>query len=458
MQNNISSSMTPRQVDQTQVHQNDRSPLVKLRDIVVGVVHSMPMMIGIGVEKSVACRQEQEDSLIAALRENEIDGGDTSVAFNILQKMAEAYFSNERFGDALNSNLDAVELIQNAGGRGKAGEALLNGLANSASASFTQQAQLGDLPKARAQYNNVLALLDSEMEAVDSHSKPHADSLKSKLMNDFSLVLSGAGKLDEARELLEQSLALQQAQGRATFSAETAVTSLSNLANICIQSETPDLNNAAIYLSAAKQVNGGENAPEISSVQHSLGNQYANSGFTEEAKPLLEEAYAHAKSELGEDHPTTLARAGSLGTVYVNTGELDSAKPLFEASVKGNKDPGPERAAALSNLGVLNLKQGNLNQASTALTESLALTEKHYGSAHMETATQAKTLAAVHFIHSDLGDGNFNVDDLKQAETLANKALDIYNLAPGENRELIERISGSLGRIHDRLDGLSATG
>jgi hypothetical protein len=86
------------------------------------------------------------------------------------------------------------------------------------------------------------------------------------------------------------------------------------------------------------------------------------------------------ESKLGPDHPHTLNSRGGLAAAYVSAGRPAEAEPLFRDSLKrARKQFGPadpRTTAAMAQVGLNLLQQGQWSAAEPVLRECLAVREK----------------------------------------------------------------------------------
>jgi len=153
---------------------------------------------------------------------------------------------------------------------------------------------------------------------------------------------------------------------------------------------------------AATVTAGGEQAsPEWSRLRVAMGRAYRSLGLYTDAEPLLSQALADRRAELGEDDPATLAAEVELARLYLNLGRYADAEPLLlHASERWGPaaDDGlqPERLDNADALGMLRFYQGRYQEAIELLSSAAAGWEALAGPQDAETLRTTRNLALVH--------------------------------------------------------------
>ncbi|HMB52165.1 MAG TPA: serine/threonine-protein kinase [Thermoanaerobaculia bacterium] len=113
----------------------------------------------------------------------------------------------------------------------------------------------------------------------------------------------------------------------------------------------------------------------------------------------------------------------AVGAVYSNLGLLDRAETLLAAAVELRRQVAPpgELALALAELGAVQRRHGDRNEALASYGEALDLQERHLAEGHPDLAP---TLTGLAFLREEEG-------DLEKAESLLRRAVDIRRTHPG---------------------------
>ncbi len=109
----------------------------------------------------------------------------------------------------------------------------------------------------------------------------------------------------------------------------------------------------------------------------SLGNVYRQQGKLEEARPLLEEAYAWFQEEFGKDHPRTAIALNNLAFLYQELELHDQALEMFQRSLETRRrvhgDQSQSVIIGLHNLGLQLSVMGRNEEALPQLEEAIGL-------------------------------------------------------------------------------------
>jgi eukaryotic-like serine/threonine-protein kinase len=135
----------------------------------------------------------------------------------------------------------------------------------------------------------------------------------------------------------------------------------------------------------------------VADLQNSLGISLLHFGRHAEAIPLLEEALATRRRDLGPDNPDTLYNMNILARCYQAAGRLDLALPLLEESFKLSKAKlgadHIETLRSMNNLGVAHRAAGKPDLALPLWEEALKLQKVKLGADHQDTLACRNNLA-----------------------------------------------------------------
>ncbi len=297
----------------------------------------------------------------------------------------------------------------------------------------------------------------------------------SRLLGQVAIFLQGRGRFDQARRLLERSLALTEiAYGP---ECREAGIHLGNLA--LVHQDCGDLDGARICLERAlaiTQAAGGPDHPAVGALTGNLARVLADLGDVAAARVCFERAEAVDSVVYGPDHPVVASHLTGLGLLLLTVGELFEARRCFEEALAidedayGAADPIVGRDHA--NLALVLADLGELGDARSALERALAIAESAFGPHHPEVGTHLDNLAMV------LQDSGQMVEAracLERALTIAQDAFGprhptvagvLNNLAgvlgtlgePAKARECFEQAlaidEAALGPLHPEVNGI----
>ncbi|MFN4270771.1 MAG: CHAT domain-containing tetratricopeptide repeat protein [Thermosynechococcus sp.] len=128
--------------------------------------------------------------------------------------------------------------------------------------------------------------------------------------------------------------------------------------------------------------------------------QLRQEGNVQAAIPLAERFVTLVENTLGNNHPLLAAALNELGRLQVEQGNYAAALPLYQRALAiyertGGSDQ-PEVSATLNNLANLYRAQGNYDAALPVFERALAIAEKTLGSNHPETAIILNNIALLY--------------------------------------------------------------
>lgn len=234
---------------------------------------------------------------------------------------------------------------------------------------------------ARGEFRVAVALGRSLTDAyAQVLGQDHPDTLSS--MNNLANALNAMGHTDKAGGLLEQVLAVRQAQL-------------------------------------------GPEDPETLDSMYNVGlHRYLTDDLTG-ARELLEKALALNRSSLGDRHPNTLMSMSALAVVMGDLGDLNASRRLLEDVLPLQEellgDRHPDTLATMSNLGRALFKLGDLKAARTVQRRAAELLSEVLGNHHPDT------LAAM----DGFADTLYSLKDLRASRALSEHVLSARRNALG---------------------------
>ncbi|MBX9786075.1 MAG: tetratricopeptide repeat protein [Alphaproteobacteria bacterium] len=168
--------------------------------------------------------------------------------------------------------------------------------------------------------------------------------------------------------------------------------------------------------------NSYENHPWFARALVGLGSVHREQGNYEKAGHFFEESLAIYRRNSYENHPWFARTLEHLGDIYREQGNYEKAKRSFEESLaiykKHHFENHPWFALALARLGSVYKDLGNYTKAKNLLECSYQTYEKTYGKDHVDAAPVVMNLGQVYMLENDI----------KTAEILINKALEIFQV------------------------------
>ena len=193
-------------------------------------------------------------------------------------------------------------------------------------------------------------------------------------MNNLAFGYAGAGKLDLALPLLEETLTLRRSKLGPDH--PDTLQSINNLASCYASVKRLDLS-IPLFEECLKlrKVKSGEDHPETMRAKANLGVDYKDVGRLAEALPLLEEANRAVRK-----YPTLLWFRWQLLDAYIKAGRNDEAAAL--ATVDAQRGPccgvpagDPQLAAMLAQTGLSLMNTKHWAEAEEVLRKALTIRE-----------------------------------------------------------------------------------
>ncbi|MEO6194995.1 MAG: tetratricopeptide repeat protein, partial [Thermoanaerobaculia bacterium] len=188
--------------------------------------------------------------------------------------------------------------------------------------------------------------------AREIHGPEHAATARA--LNLLGILLNESGEHAEAREILEQALAIQS---------------------------------------------GGAQDANLASILANLGMVYRNLGQREPAHEHLERALALHREAFGDGHPAVAADLGNLAAVERELGDpakaLEYLQPTVDIARHLYGDIHPETARALTNVAGLLRELGDSNSACVHVDAALRIDQQVFGEAHPQVIADLNNLAVL---------------------------------------------------------------
>jgi tetratricopeptide (TPR) repeat protein len=250
----------------------------------------------------------------------------------------------------------------------------------------------------------------------------------------FGALAMRAGRLAEGGQLVER--AWNAVSGRL---AEEDPRLAAVAAHVGRQfAETNRLAEAERALSLSLRIRRARLPETAGVIAAQLAEVYLAHGRAELAIPLLNEAVAQYRSQLGPDHPSTIARIRTSAAALQTAGRWRDAIPLWREAWKWLADAGDveARAAVAFELGIALEQVEQRDEAFRMLEESVRWT-RQAGDPHPQLAARLSA-----FANAELRRGRAGV-----AEGLLQEALEVERRLSGDGSERVAERYASLGGL-----------
>jgi len=212
-------------------------------------------------------------------------------------------------------------------------------------------------------------------------------------------MLTALGKPAEAVVEAKKSLEIRQQQ----LPEETLFLARGHLALGTAELATGNEKDAATHFEAARVTMEKAlhpNHPELITLLHNYGELVMHQGDLDRARELNERAVAIARRAFGDDNTSMFAPMNNLGEIATQQLRYKDALAIYlemQRLAKGGIDPKhPFHGVVAGNLGGVYLALGELDNARTALEQSVAHLEKTVGPKHDAIAEPILALARVY--------------------------------------------------------------
>ncbi|WP_258101530.1 CHAT domain-containing protein [Marinoscillum pacificum] len=279
----------------------------------------------------------------------------------------------------------------------------------------------------RAYYIAELNLLGAKL-AFESLGET-TDPVYHKTLGTLGLLYSDMGRFDRAEELTKEALEgweSSNGSSSAGYAAEFNNMAVLSFSQGNLKQAERDLTTS---LGQIKRVEG-ENSVPYAIALNNLGILYQYMGRFEEALDYLEQCIELADKELREKSSTYVQFLTNKALILQEIGDYSSAESTYKQAMdiqtsrmKLNKTSDPDYAHMLNNLASLYMVSGREEEAKKLLEESLKIYETKFGDNHLLTAG-AK---------SDLGRVNLYQGDYAKASSLLVSSYSVFDRLLGSD-------------------------
>ncbi len=259
-------------------------------------------------------------------------------------------------------------------------------------------AALADAKAADARYEEAIADYRLGLAHLESVLGPdHLENVY--VLNNLSVALKNVGKVAEARETLDRSLAIFEATH-------------------------------------------GKRHRGIVTILINQGNLARRDGDIEGAKSIFARAISLGNEVLEKGHPNVTKAIMNLGIVLASEGDFEGATEKFlvvlERAKESSDGDHPDLAMALNNVGESLALEKKFREGLPYVTQALEMKSRMYGANHPKSAS---SIATVGTIHAALG-------NVAEAEAHLKRALDIFVEAAGPEHPRSIKMLSELGTLH----------
>ena len=261
--------------------------------------------------------------------------------------------------------------------------------------------EVSDPSEAKGETITAREILDQGAERIRT-TLTDQPLVQARLMSTMGWVYVSLGLYDTAQELLEEALAIHEAE------------------------LPPD-------------------HPDVAGSLNKLGEAHRKRAEYDQAWPLYERALAIREEAFGPESEEVGAVLNNMALVLVSKGEYEEASSVYERVLAIDRQTlgpdDPELASSLSNIAILHIRKGEFDEARALFERALEIREKAYGSDHLLVAASLDNLGGV------LSEtGNYH-DALPYFE----RAVAIKETVLGPDHPKLAGTLGNLGKVLRRL-------
>lgn len=279
-------------------------------------------------------------------------------------------------------------------------------------AKFAGHMQLGDTYAMLGQLENSIACYTTGLE-VQKEALGGIDPRVGETCRYLAEAHVQALQLDEAERLCQMALDIHRENGSPASLEEAADRRLMGL--ICETKGDHEAGLEHLVLASMAMVANGQEA-EVASVDCSIGDTYLSLSRYDEAVFAYQKALTAFKTTKGENHPSVASVFVRLADLYNRTGKLRESKSYCESALRICEKPMPgvppeEIASSLTDVSAIYESMNELDQAIKLLQKAL----KIYNDAPGQQSTIAGIEAQVGVLYYMLGNYSDSYDSFKSA-------------------------------------------
>ncbi|MBD3162503.1 MAG: tetratricopeptide repeat protein, partial [Candidatus Eisenbacteria bacterium] len=262
---------------------------------------------------------------------------------------------------------------------------------------------LANIRFSRSDFAGSLPLYARALELVENSGgrlHPVAVSIRGNLANNYIQL----GDYTEAQAILEDQIALLEAEGMETEDLAFAYSLLANIyTSLADHAEALSLRERCLEI---RRTFNGEEHPRFAEALLNLGNELWHLGRYAEARERIERGRSIWEAIYGPAHTHISAFHEGLGRLAFQEGNLDESKRQHEIVLEIREETmgedHPKVAEALRSLGRIAMREGRLADACTRLERALRIVSEKIGTDHTLAAEYGLNLAYAEHLRGDL--------------------------------------------------------
>ncbi len=299
-------------------------------------------------------------------------------------------------------------------------------------------------------FDEAQGLLQSLQAKVEPNSASQA-----RLLEASADLAAESGRLEEARALAEQALALwQQLPGEHQLDRARSHTVLAKVADLADQLDQAEMQ-ARLALKLVEARFGNEHIEVAKSLER-LANLARRRGDPSGARETLAEALRLSEGLVGRDHLTSLSLRRQDADLLEELGQFEASRAALESVLAdAERRYGRfhlSRALALNSLVAIDFRQRRLADGARRMREVVSIYQAIYGPRHNEVATVLNNLANIERERGRLDDAAQLMQEVLEIrrDTVGEQSVDYAYSLLGEAR--IAQLRGDDQRSLDRFD------
>jgi tetratricopeptide (TPR) repeat protein len=288
--------------------------------------------------------------------------------------------------------------------------------------------KISDPSEARGNTVTAREMLDKGAARIDRELAKEP-AIQATLMDTLGTVYMGLGLYAQSRPLLDRAVALRGSlTGIDPLDLSETMTHRGDLLRLQAEYATGE----KAYLDAIRiesaRPQDPRNQAELADSLYGLGKLQELEGRYADADRNLRKALTLQQKLYGASHPAIARTLKNLASEVAESGDLNAAIALEQRAVAmqrelRGKEPSPDLAEALNDLGVLLERNGDNDGAERFYRESLAMNRRLYGDKHPEVAAGLFAIASV----------LWDKEDLEGAEALYEQSIAMRRELQGES-------------------------
>lgn len=302
--------------------------------------------------------------------------------------------------------------------------------------------KVADPSQARGQITAV-ELLKVGARRIDTELQGQP-AVQAQLLDTIGTVYTGLGLFDEARTMLERSLA-QRRVLRPLEPREVARNQI-HLAHVLTEKselESAERLYAESIAALEARVGDADSRMDLADALAGLAELHFRAGRYPDAEPLLHRVLEIRRKELPEGDPAIADALEELGLNQFDQGNFEPAEQHLREALAMRKAalgdaPHPDIAENMNNLALLLMESQRYDESETLFRQAMEMKSALYGAVHPDVATGLNNLG---LLYSSKG-------DLERAEQTYEEALGMQRQLRGQQHPEVARVLSNLAFVH----------